>query len=534
MNAREVLKDVFGYDNFREGQDRLVDAVCSGRDVLGIMPTGAGKSICFQVPALMADGITLVISPLISLMRDQVAALNAAGIHAAYLNSSLTPGQYAKAIAFAKTGRYKLIYVAPERLDTERFLDFALDANVKIPFIAVDEAHCVSQWGQDFRPSYLKIADFVRRLPHRPIVGAYTATATSQVKEDIQKLLELKDPVGVTTGFDRDNLYFAVKKPRDKYMALKYYLQDKEEAMSGASGIIYCLTRKNVNEVAERLEKDGFSVTRYHAGLDEAERHANQEEFISGNKQFMVATNAFGMGIDKSDVRFVVHYNMPKDMESYYQEAGRAGRDGDMAECILLYGKNDVRLNDFLIEHSSDDNEELSDDERAEIKARDKERLKKMTFYCHTKYCLRSYILNYFGEKGPKNCGNCSVCLKERDESKEFVLDIPDNIGSDLAERPVNVPSEYKISKSRKKSVSESLEEGDRRIFDALRALRTTIAKETRVHPYIIFSDRTLAYMAVSRPKTKEEMLKVSGVGQFKYEKYGERFLETIRNSSYS
>ncbi len=533
MSAKEVLKEVFGYDNFRVGQEKLVEAVCSGRDVLGIMPTGAGKSICFQVPALMSEGITLVVSPLISLMRDQVAALNAAGIHAAYLNSSLTPGQYAKAIALAKTGRYKLIYVAPERLDTERFLDFALDENVNIPFIAVDEAHCVSQWGQDFRPSYLKIADFVRKLPKRPIVGAYTATATSQVKEDIQKLLELDDPVSVTTGFDRDNLYFAVKKPRDKYMALKYYLQDKEDAMSGSSGIIYCLTRKNVNEVAERLENDGFSVTRYHAGLDEEERHANQEAFISGNKQLMVATNAFGMGIDKSDVRFVVHYNMPKDMESYYQEAGRAGRDGDMAECVLLYGKNDVRLNDFLIEHSSDDNEGLSDDEKAVIKARDKERLKKMTFYCHTKYCLRSYILNYFGEKGPANCGNCSVCLREKDTDREMILDIPDNVGADLAERPAMIASEYKISRSRKRSASESLEAGDRRIFDALRELRTTIAKESRVHPYIIFSDRTLAYMAVSRPQSKEEMLKVSGVGQFKYEKYGERFLQAIKECSY-
>ncbi|MCR5526949.1 MAG: ATP-dependent DNA helicase [Lachnospiraceae bacterium] len=532
MSAKSVLKQIFGYDSFRNGQEQLVNAVNEGKDVLAVMPTGAGKSICFQVPALMSDGITLVISPLISLMRDQVSALNAAGVHAAYFNSSLTPGQYTKALGIAKTGLYKLIYVAPERLDTERFLDFALDPGVKISFVAVDEAHCVSQWGQDFRPSYLKIADFVRKFKKRPVVGAYTATATAAVKEDIVKLLELDSPVSVTTGFDRDNLYFAVKKPRDKYAALKFYLQDKEEAMPGASGIVYCLTRKNVNQVADRLEQDGFSVTRYHAGLDEKVRHANQEDFISGNKQIMVATNAFGMGIDKSDVRYVVHYNMPKDMESYYQEAGRAGRDGDMAECILLYGKNDVGLNNFLIEHSSDDNEDLTDEEKNVIRERDKERLKKMTFYCHTKYCLRSYILNYFGEKGPKNCGNCSVCLNEA-ETVEEPLYVPENVDEPY-ERGYGSRNIRKTYVSgRRKSAAESLEEGDKRIFENLRALRTQIAKESRLHPYIIFSDRTLAYMAVERPRTKEEMLKISGVGQYKYEKYGDRFLKVLNEAYY-
>ena len=532
MSAKSVLKEVFGYDSFRKGQEQLVNAVNEGKDVCGVMPTGAGKSICFQVPALMFEGITLVISPLISLMRDQVSALNAAGVHAAYFNSSLTPGQYAKALGIARTGLYKLIYVAPERLDTERFLDFALDPNVKISFVAVDEAHCVSQWGQDFRPSYLKIADFVKKFKERPVVGAYTATATAAVKEDIIKLLELEEPVSVTTGFDRDNLYFSVKKPRDKYAALKFYLQDKEEAMPGASGIVYCLTRKNVDQVADRLEKDGFSVTRYHAGLDEQVRHANQEDFISGNKQIMVATNAFGMGIDKSDVRYVVHYNMPKDMESYYQEAGRAGRDGDMAECVLLYGKGDVRLNNFLIEHSNETNEELDEEEKDVIEQRDKERLKKMTFYCHTKYCLRSYILNYFGEKGPKNCGNCSVCLNES-QAVEEPLYIPENVDAPYEAGYSSAGIRKTYVSGRKRSAAESLEEGDKRIFESLRALRTKIAKESRLHPYIIFSDRTLAYMAVERPRTKEEMLKISGVGQYKYEKYGERFLKVLNEAYY-
>ena len=307
--------------------------------MLGIMPTGAGKSICFQVPALMAEGITLVISPLISLMKDQVSALNQAGVHAAYLNSSLTMGQYTKALQLAKAGRYKIIYVAPERLTTEGFLDFALNSGVKISMVAVDEAHCVSQWGQDFRPGYLKIAEFIRKFPHRPVVCAYTATATEDVRGDIIELLELKEPAVTVTGFDRDNLYFAVKKPADKYKELVTYLRKKEQELSGCSGIIYCLTRKSVEDICYRLRQDGFSVTRYHAGLDDEERRENQDDFIYDRRHVMVATNAFGMGIDKSDVRFVVHYNMPKNMESYYQEAGRAGRDGAPAECILYMSR---------------------------------------------------------------------------------------------------------------------------------------------------------------------------------------------------
>ena len=316
MDKFQVLKQYFGYDNFRDGQELLIDSILRGQDVLGIMPTGAGKSICYQVPALMLRGITLVISPLISLMKDQVGALNNMGVHAAYLNSSLTPGQYRKALEYAKTGRYPIIYVAPERLVTEEFLDFAQDADISL--VAVDEAHCVSQWGQDFRPSYLKIMDFINRLPKRPVVGAFTATVTKEVRDDIIDILMLQSPEVLTTGFDRPNLYFGVQTPRDKYATMKNYLDLHREE----SGIIYCLTRKVVEEVCDRLRGDGFPVTRYHAGLSDSERRQNQDDFIYDRYPVMVATNAFGMGIDKSNIRYVIHYNMPKNMESYYQEAG--------------------------------------------------------------------------------------------------------------------------------------------------------------------------------------------------------------------
>ena len=368
--ARELLKKYFGYDDFRQGQQALIVSVLNGRDVLGIMPTGAGKSMCFQIPALMMEGITLVISPLISLMKDQVGALNQAGVHAAYLNSSLSMGQYLKALELAREGRYKIIYVAPERLETEGFLNFALSGNVRISFLAVDEAHCVSQWGQDFRPSYLKILDFLGKLPYRPVVGAYTATATEDVRDDILDILALRDPYVLSTGFDRSNLYFAVRKPADKYKELLRYLKAKEKESPAISGIIYCLTRKNVEDICYKLRSEGFSVTRYHAGLTDEERRENQDDFIYDRRQIMVATNAFGMGIDKPDVRFVVHYNMPKNMESYYQEAGRAGRDGESSECILYYEPMDVRTNRFFIENNKD-NEELDDVTRELVKNRD-------------------------------------------------------------------------------------------------------------------------------------------------------------------
>ncbi|MBP3284340.1 MAG: DNA helicase RecQ [Clostridia bacterium] len=405
-----VLKQYFGYSSFRTGQEELIDELVSGKDVVGIMPTGAGKSICYQIPALLFGGITIVVSPLISLMKDQVTALNQAGIRAAFLNSSLNERQYEKAIGLAKSGEYKIIYVAPERLLTPSFLEFARMADISL--VSVDEAHCVSQWGQDFRPSYLKIPEFIRCLAKRPRIGAFTATATNQVKEDIIQLLQLKEPFCKVTGFDRKNLKFVVKEPKDRYSEVIRYIKEHQTE----SGIVYCLTRKNVEEVCERLVDDGVSATRYHAGLSDEERRKNQDDFIYDKKSVMVATNAFGMGIDKSNVRFVIHYNMPKNMESYYQEAGRAGRDGEPAECVLLYGKQDVVTNEFFISHGQE-NSELSEEEAKIVQERERERLKKMTFYCHTNECLRDYMLRYFGEYGSNYCGNCSNCLtKFREE----------------------------------------------------------------------------------------------------------------------
>ena len=383
-----------------------MDSTLSGRDVLGIMPTGAGKSICFQVPALLFPGITIVVSPLISLMKDQVSALNAAGIHAAYINSSLTERQFYKAMDFARQGRYKIIYAAPERLMTESFL--ALAKEVPISMVAVDEAHCISQWGQDFRPSYLKIVDFIQQLPVRPVLAAYTATATKAVKEDILCILGLQNPDVLVTGYDRKNLYFAVEKPKNKKEALLEYLRKNPEK----SGVIYCNTRKTVEEVHQQLVQAGYPAVRYHAGLSEGEKKQNQEDFIYDAAPIMVATNAFGMGIDKSNVRFVIHYNMPKDIESYYQEAGRAGRDGEPGECILYYSGQDVKTNEFLIEQQVK-NEELGREEQEVIRERNYERLRKMTFYCFTNECLRDYILRYFGEYGGNYCGNCRSCLTE-------------------------------------------------------------------------------------------------------------------------
>ena len=405
MDKYGVLKEYFGHDSFRNGQEDIIDNILAGRDTLGIMPTGAGKSVCYQVPALMLDGITVVVSPLISLMKDQVNALVSAGISAACINSSLTKEEYAEVFRGAFRGAYKIIYAAPERLDTEYFLRLA--SQVRISMVTVDEAHCVSQWGQDFRPSYLRIIEFIEKLPTRPIVSAFTATATADVRDDIIKILRLNDPFTVTTGFDRKNLSFAVMQPTGKYEALKSLLSGYKER----SGIVYCLSRRNVEDVCERLCRDGFSATRYHAGLTDEERQRNQDDFIYDRKQIMVATNAFGMGIDKSDVRFVIHYNMPKNIESYYQEAGRAGRDGEPAECTLLYSGKDVSTNSFMIDKSYEENEELPQSQRDMIYERDKQRLRAMTFYSTTTGCLREYILRYFGETAPNYCGNCSSCL---------------------------------------------------------------------------------------------------------------------------
>lgn len=404
MDKHGILREYFGHTEFRNGQEELIDNISAGRDVLGVMPTGAGKSICYQVPALMMNGVTLVVSPLISLMADQVAALVGAGVKAAYINSSLTYPQYREVLRRAREGRYKIIYVAPERLLTEEFL--SLSAELEISMLTVDEAHCVSQWGQDFRPSYLKIAEYVKTLSRRPVVSAFTATATGEVRGDIVQMLGLNDPFVITTGFDRKNLYFGVLRPSDKFSELTKIICRNGDR----TGIVYCLTRKTVEEVCEKLCAAGVAATRYHAGLSDAERRANQEDFICDRKTVMVATNAFGMGIDKSNVSYVVHYNMPKNIEGYYQEAGRAGRDGEPAECILLYSGQDVRTNRFLIENCSDDNPEMTEEMRAEVRERDLQRLKEMTFYSTASGCLREFILRYFGERSPSYCGNCSNC----------------------------------------------------------------------------------------------------------------------------
>ena len=612
--AKKVLKQYFGYDSFREGQEELIESILRKQDTFGIMPTGAGKSICFQVPALMMEGITLVISPLISLMKDQVEGLNQAGVHAAYLNSSLTAGQYQKALGLARQGRYKIIYVAPERLVTDAFLDFAMQANIAM--LVVDEAHCVSQWGQDFRPSYLKIVEFIEKLPKRPVISAFTATATKEVRDDIIDILLLQNPTVTATGFDRPNLYFAVQSPKDKYASMKNFLQ----MHPGQSGIVYCLTRKYVEEVYERLKEEGFSVTKYHAGLGDGERKANQEDFIYSRAEIMVATNAFGMGIDKSDVRFVVHYNMPKNMESYYQEAGRAGRDGEAAECVLLYAGQDVVTNQFFIDNNKD-NQELDEVMRRLVAERDRERLRKMTFYCFTNECLRDYILRYFGEYGSSYCGNCSNCLSRFEEvdvtemakgiigcvqasrqrfgtamivdtvhgantakirkyrmetnpyygklakapthklrkvmnhlqlygylhvtndefaivklteKSEAVLREEERIVMKMAKEEEH-PAKAKKEKSRKWTIGVTEDEftkTEEEMFERLRALRTEIAREEKVPPYIVFSDKTLVHMCIVKPKTKEEMLSVSGVGEFKYEKYGGRFLTCVQGES--
>lgn len=409
MTKEEALKTYFGYDAFRGGQGEIIDALLARRDALAIMPTGAGKSVCYQVPALLLPGITLVISPLVSLMRDQVAALVQMGIPAAFLNSTLTYRQYLLALSRAKEGRYKIIYVAPERLETEGFQAFAQQAEISL--VAVDEAHCISQWGQDFRPSYLNIPSFVASLKRRPVVGAFTATATPDVKEDIERLLALDKPLCLTTGFNRENLYFEVRHPADKKAALLELVKSQPDKC----GIVYCATRKNVDEVCAFLRERNVAATRYHAGLEAEERRQNQEDFLYDRASVMVATNAFGMGIDKSDVRYVIHYNMPKDVESYYQEAGRAGRDGLPSSCILLYSGQDVRTGEYLITHS--EQREYLDPQTAErLRQRELQRLRQMTGYCHTRHCLRQYILRYFGEGAPDDCGACYNCMHNFEE----------------------------------------------------------------------------------------------------------------------
>ncbi|MDR1134689.1 MAG: DNA helicase RecQ [Clostridiales Family XIII bacterium] len=406
MQALDILGKYFGYSEFREGQSDIISRILNGEDVLGVMPTGAGKSICYQIPAIMFEGIAIVISPLISLMKDQVSGLQQSGVKACLLNSSLGAAEQRDIMNRVAQGEFKILYIAPERLLMDEFIELAADLHISM--ITVDEAHCVSQWGQDFRPGYLDIPIFVNKLKRRPPISAFTATATSRVKEDIVKLLELNSPFMVSTGFDRANLFFSVVKWADKMAEIEKYLRNNPEK----SGIIYCATRKSVEEVCRKLCAKGYAATRYHAGLDDVERRVNQDDFLYDRRTVMAATNAFGMGIDKSNVGFVIHYNMPKNIESYYQEAGRAGRDGSPADCILLYSGQDVRINQFLIKRSLESNDELTPEIRRSLMQKDEELLKLMTWYCTSLECLRGYILRYFGERPPGFCGNCSNCNK--------------------------------------------------------------------------------------------------------------------------
>lgn len=504
MNINQTLKQYFGYDSLRTWQEELINGILAGHDVLGIMPTGAGKSLCYQLPALMLKGITLVISPLISLMSDQVKALNQAGVHAAYINSSLTENQIGMALSYASQGRYKIIYVAPERLNTPRFLDFACNADISM--LTVDEAHCISQWGQDFRPSYLEIAGFLTRLPRRPIVSAFTATATERVKNDIVASLGLNNPVTMVTGFDRPNLFFRVvtrKGGSQKDNSIINYVKKHEDE----SGIIYCATKKNVDKLYTLLNEQGISAGRYHAGLSNDERKQNQEDFTYDRIRVMVATNAFGMGIDKSNVRYVLHYNMPQSLEYYYQEAGRAGRDGEEAECVLFFSKQDIMINKFLLQNKASAGDVASDMQKT---ANDQRKLQQMINYCETDKCLREFILSYFGDTTPCICNKCSNCVVVEDEEEETYVE---------------------TGKKRKKAAQlAGLNELGAALFEKLRSVRTELAAEKSVPPYIICSDKTLKDMCAKLPRDKEQLADVYGMGEQKIQNYGEAFVMAVNS----
>ena len=587
--AKDLLTKVYGYHGFRPGQRELVEGLLDGKDALGIMPTGSGKSLCYQIPALLLPGTTLVISPLISLMKDQVTALRLRGISAAFLNSSMDEADYHDTAYQIISGAYKIVYVAPERLQAPGFLDMC--QHLDIPLVAVDEAHCISQWGQDFRPSYLKIPDFVASLPRRPVLGAFTATATPNVRKDILENLKLKDPVIAATGFDRPNLSFSVYQPGDRDRALSGLLRDRFRQ----SGIIYCATRKNVEAVCARLELEGFSVTRYHAGLEAEERRKNQEDFLFDRKRIMVATNAFGMGIDKSNVSYVIHYNMPKSLEAYYQEAGRAGRDGCDADCILLYSPQDVITARWLIEHS-EPNPDLTPEEQAQVREKDGERLKWMTFYAKARKCLRQNLLRYFGEKAPDQCGNCSNCVPDcehRDITTEaqMILSsvartgqkcteeetvqllrgaVTDSLQEEINPRELttfglmNDAEESAIHEMIRALLSQGYLEPDeegrmkltgqsrevlfnrRRVtmkrelksrkeaagedlFQALQRLRYEISAREYVAASALFSDGTLRDICRTLPRNKNQLAAVDGMGLFKAGKYGEEIFRVIR-----
>lgn len=504
MNLYQTLKHYFGYDTLRPGQQDLMEGILNGSDVLGIMPTGAGKSLCYQVPALMLSGITIVISPLISLMSDQVKALNQAGVHAAYINSSLTENQIRAALLYAAQGQYKIIYVAPERLNTMRFLDFACRADISM--VTVDEAHCISQWGQDFRPSYLEIADFLARLPRRPVVSAFTATATERVKQDITGSLHLQNPVTVVTGFDRPNLFFRVVKRKGgketDNSILNYVKRHEDE-----SGIIYCATKKNVDSVCELLLQHGILAGRYHAGLSLEERKESQDDFTYDRIRVMVATNAFGMGIDKSNVRYVLHYNMPQSLEYYYQEAGRAGRDGEEAECVLFFSKQDIMINKRLLDYKAIEGGYTAGDPA--VRANEQRKLNQMIHYCETDECLRRYILNYFGDHSPCTCEKCSNCVVTEDEAEENYIE---------------------TGKAKKKTaeLADLTKEGQE-LFEELRKCRLELAAKQGVPPFIICSDKTLKDMCAKCPADKAQMADVYGMGAQKIASYGENFTEIIR-----
>lgn len=598
----QALKILLGYDSFRAGQKSVIDSILAGSDAFAVMPTGAGKSVCYQIPAVLLPGITLVVSPLISLMQDQVKALNEAGVQAAFINSSLSEKDYNETIRKARQGTYKIIYIAPERLVTEGFL--ALAKSVPISMVTVDEAHCISQWGQDFRPSYMKIVEFVKTLENRPIISAFTATATETVREDIVCTLGLQNPFTLVNGFDRENLFFQVEKPKNKEQYILKYISGH----SGDSGIIYCATRKNVDNIYELLKSKGISVGKYHAGMSAVERKKMQDDFVFDYTSIVVATNAFGMGIDKSNVRFVIHYNMPQSMENYYQEAGRAGRDGLDAKCILLFSPQDIVINRFLLDHK--EMQDLDPADRETVRERDVRRLQVMERYCYTTECLRNYILKYFGENPEKPCQDCGNCLREFETldmteaakkvincvyeakgryGKQIIIDtvagaktarleeigtvryksygvlagtnknllrrlieqlvlegylrvgdyqvlkLGDISGLKNPEASVFVKitdedkQPEKTAKTKKKAKSvETLTSSGYKLFERLKKLRLEIAREESMPPYIIFSDKTLIDMAAKMPASKPEMLDVSGVGENKFAKYGERFLEVI------
>ena len=600
---KEALKAVFGYDSFRPGQEAVINAILEGRDILAVMPTGAGKSLCYQVPAMLLSGIKLVISPLISLMQDQVKALNEAGVDAAFINSSLSEKELNDTFKNAYKGHYKIIYVAPERLMSEGFISFA--KSVEISMVTIDEAHCISQWGQDFRPSYMDIAEFINILDKRPIISAFTATATQNVREDIICSLGLNNPYFLVTGFDRENLFFQIDKPQNK----ERFILDFIERHRGESGIIYCATRKNVDSLYTLLRKQHISVGKYHAGMSNEERKQMQNDFVFDYTSIVIATNAFGMGIDKSNVRFVIHYNMPSSMENYYQEAGRAGRDGLNSECILLFSPQDIIINRFLLEHK--DFSDIDPIDAMTIRERDIKRLQIMEGYCYTTECLRNYILKYFGEDPKKPCDDCGNCLRQfetldmTDEAKKIINCIYESRGrygkniimdtvlgaktarlteigateyksygvlessnknllrrlieelllegyiatgeyqvlklGDISRLKntetkvlVKITDEDKMAKRKEKPKKnkkgmDSLTSAGFKLFDKLKELRLEIARAEKIPPYIVFNDKTLIDMCAKMPTTKSDMLNVSGVGENKYGKYGERFIAVIK-----